>query len=65
MTSLEKTISLNLSPVLPLLSDFNLGKLIGIGEGLAMALENAPAPAAPQPDPVSQEALERAGDGPA
>lgn len=55
MTTREQTVSLNLSPVLPLLNEFNRGKLIGIGEGLAMALENAPVPVTSQPNDAEKQ----------
>lgn len=43
LSELEKRAAERLERVLPLLSDYNKGRIAGIGEGLAMGLENASA----------------------
>ena len=44
MSEIEKKAAERLARVIPLLNDYNKGRITGIGEGLAMALESEKPP---------------------
>lgn len=51
MSEIEKKAAERLQEVIPKLNDYNKGRLIGIGEGIAIALDNEKAKEAEPNEP--------------
>ena len=58
MSEIEKKAAERLEKAIPMLNDYNKGRIIGIGEGLAMALESQGADNAQESEKLTAQILD-------